>query len=445
MSTDFPESQVVRLWQENLPGRTDLFTEDDGPVRIVYPGRPNDDRGADLRDAVISMRQGLVTGDVEVHVRSSGWWSHGHHEDPVYNRVVLHVVFWQDVERSVLLQNGRRIPTLALHRFVAAPERKPRKRSSKAGGWEAPCRGAGRRFSGSRLGDIFDRAGDQRFLAGAAGFGEAASRNEASQSLYRGLLRALGYARNKHPMVELAGRLPLSSLEAALPPSLSDDAWLAACQALLIGTAGLLPSQRGYSANSGWVKRLETIWHGYGEMPIMAAGEWQTFKIRPGNLPVRRLAAMAHLLLRYRREGLLAGLMGLLDGLPGECPRGLENGLMVAAEGPWVTELDFGLPAGMNAPALLGTGRAAEIAVNVLLPFAAAWGAGLSRPCLASKARGVYHAYPRLDENTLERHMRRQMGLDRGQVDSARRQQGLLHIFKTLCSQGGCRECELKG
>jgi hypothetical protein len=432
---DFPESQVVRLWLEALPGLTDLVTEDDGPVSVIYPGRPNDDRGADLRDAVIATRGGLVTGDIEVHVRSSGWWAHGHHQDPVYNRVVLHVVFWDNARQSASLQNGRRVPTLVLHRFVAAPATWPGKQAT-AKGWPAPCRGAGRRLGAGHLCGMLDRAGDQRCLAGAAGFGAAASEVEAGQALYRGILRALGYARNKHPMAELAGRLPLRTLETALPVSLPDEGWLAQCQARLIGAAGLLPSQRGCPVPGGWAARLEGLWQACGGTTALSGDAWQSFKVRPGNLPVRRLAAMAHLMLRYRRRGLLAGLMEQLEGAPSENPRGLEGGLVVAAAGAWATELDFGVP-GRHSPALLGSDRAADIVVNVLLPFAA------SRPVLAGKARDLYLAYPRLAENTVERHMMRQTGIDRRLVDSARRQQGLLHIFKTLCAQGGCGECRL--
>jgi len=71
----FPESRVVKIWQDCLPGRTDLVTEEDGPIEIVYPGRLNDDRGADLRDAIIATRRGLQKGDVEIHVKSSSWWA----------------------------------------------------------------------------------------------------------------------------------------------------------------------------------------------------------------------------------------------------------------------------------------------------------------------------------------------------------------------------------
>ena len=87
-----PESLIVKIWQRLLLNGTDLTTERGKPLKIVYPGRVNDDRGADFRDAVIATSQGLIRGDIEVHVSSSAWQAHQHHQDPVYNRVILHVV-----------------------------------------------------------------------------------------------------------------------------------------------------------------------------------------------------------------------------------------------------------------------------------------------------------------------------------------------------------------
>jgi hypothetical protein len=34
-----PERWVVAIWQSELPGRTDLITEEGEPIRILYPGR----------------------------------------------------------------------------------------------------------------------------------------------------------------------------------------------------------------------------------------------------------------------------------------------------------------------------------------------------------------------------------------------------------------------
>ena len=94
MINNLPESQIIKIWQHQLLDRTELATEGGEPIEIIYPGRINDDQGADFRDAVIATSRGLIKGDIEVHIKSSGWQAHRHHCDPVYNRVILHVVMW---------------------------------------------------------------------------------------------------------------------------------------------------------------------------------------------------------------------------------------------------------------------------------------------------------------------------------------------------------------
>ena len=89
------ESQIIKIWQYQLLDRGELATEGGEPVEIIYPGRINDNQGADFRGAVIATRGKLIKGDIELHVKSSDWQAHQHHRDPVYNRVILHVVMWQ--------------------------------------------------------------------------------------------------------------------------------------------------------------------------------------------------------------------------------------------------------------------------------------------------------------------------------------------------------------
>ena len=69
-----------------------LTTKNGKPLKIIYPGRINDDRGADFRDAVIATGRRLIKGDIEIHVKDSDWRAHRHHRNPIYNRVILHVV-----------------------------------------------------------------------------------------------------------------------------------------------------------------------------------------------------------------------------------------------------------------------------------------------------------------------------------------------------------------
>jgi hypothetical protein len=257
---------------------------------------------------------------------------------------------------------------------------------------------------------------------------------------------ALGYSKNKQPMLELAGRMPLQRLGAA-SGNIPDNECLARYQAYLLGMAGLLPSQgpgncRVYGPGGDWLSELETLWRECREPATMSEDEWHFFKVRPGNYPTRRIAVMSHLLCRYRSEGILAGLLDRLGAMPsGASCRGVEELFLVAGENYPARGQDSGFETGH--PALLGRERAGDIAVNVLLPFAVAWGNINARPGLAIKALDFYHRYPALARNTLEKHMVSQLGVNRYLVNSARRQQGLLHLYKNFCSQGRCGDCPL--
>jgi len=449
MPDAFPERRVLEIWQDYLPGRTDLVTEDNEPVGIVYAGRPNDDRGADLRDAIIATRQGLLKGDIEIHVKSSSWWGHHHHKDPAYNRVILHVVFWNDAATAVVLQNGHKVPTLALHKFIEVHRDRYVAPVCPSVITLMPCRNTVHRWDSSFMGGVLEEAGEQRFLSRVKDFQEALSRAGAGQTLYEGIMVALGYARNKDAMAALARRMPLHRLEATASGRMPDTECLAGYQARLMGMAGLLPSQQAgwrptYKIADEWVDKLEKAWADGGETAAMSADDWRFFKVRPGNYPSRRIAAMSYLLLYGRGKGLLVGLMNSLDEAAVDVEyRCLEECLLVGAADYWGRYLDFGLPAGRVVPALLGRERAADIVVNVLLPLADARGQAEAHPELSEKAFDIYRRYPALAENTIEKHMRRQLGLGRYLVNTARRQQGLLHIYKTRCSQGKCQDCPM--
>ena len=166
---------------------------------------------------------------------------------------------------------------------------------------------------------------------------------------------------------------------------------------------------------------------------------------RPYNSPLRRLAAMSYLITRYRREGLLAGLLGrhAENGLSFRDWHRMEEGLVVSADDYWGCHFDFGTSSLAASPTILGEGRAADIVVNVLLPLTYTWGQYSGSPELAAAALSAYRDYPGLADNALLKHMRSQLRIGHRLVNTARRQQGLLHIYRTLCTQGRCERCPI--
>jgi len=450
MPNNLSESQIIKVWQHQLLDRTGFVTEGGEPIEIIYPGRINDDQGADFRDAVIATSRGLIKGDIEVHVKSSGWREHQHHRDVVYNRVILHVVMWHNTKTATYLQNGREIPILALHRYTKTPISQWSNLACFPSSLNMPCLKVGQRLTAGTMAGFLDRAGEERFLAKAARFQTDLAQMEASQSLYQGIMGALGYSKNKLPFLELAHSLPIQILESKISGEISDEECLVRQQALLLGTAGLLPSQRqdrhrGNGLEDKWIDKLEKLWSFPHHTEAMSPDAWHLFKVRPNNSPVRRLVAMSYLLLHYRGKGILEELVDLVKEAPvSRGYLGLEKGLLVTTNGYWVSHFDFGSSSRMRSPTLLGRGRAANIVVNVLLPFTFAWSQFTSQPELERKAFELYRRYPKLAVNSVERHMTAQFGLSSNLVNSAQRQQGLIHIYNSLCTQGNCNSCPLR-
>ena len=306
-ATAFPEKSVVEIWQHYLPGRTDLVTEEGEGISIVYPGMVNGDRGADLMDAIIHTESKYLRGSIEVHVKSSSWWSHGHHEDPAYNDVVLHVVYRQDKKEAVNLQSGKIIPTLVLEKYLESRVDLPFVYESHDAGLAMPCHSTGHLRNREFIGEILDKAGEDRFLRKVADFRKRIAKTGISQALYEAVMESLGYAKNKDQMVKLAQHMTLERLGTEITEKTPSTQNLTRLQALLMGTAGLLPSQRfGNSrrdmSDYSWVDRLEKEWASSGIMVAMNESDWHFFKVRPGNIPTRRIAAMSHLLLRYQQQ-----------------------------------------------------------------------------------------------------------------------------------------------
>ena len=355
---------------------------------------------------------------------------------------------WRDTEPVTYLQNGKGVPILVLNKYLETTACRQMSSGHATDVFALPCYQIAGSLPIRRIDEIVDAAGWERFLAKAATFQGELSEDTPEQVCYQGIMSALGYLKNKHPFEELARRVPLHRLEAMVRRNLPDDKCLAQQQALLLGTAGLLPSQRGVchhsAANDRWVEILERYWSEYDHGHVMPADIWRLIKVRPNNYPVRRVAGISHLVLRHGKRDLLDEITSLISEVEiNQSHYALAAAMMVMASGYWKTHHDFGCHSRYIAPALIGSSRAAAIAVNVILPFTFAWGKHNAWPELAARSLAIFTAHPKPGINAIERHMSKQLGRSGVPVSSAQRQQGLIHIHKTFCTQGKCLVCPL--
>jgi len=105
---------------------------------------------------------------VEIHLRQRDWDSHGHGRDPNYNGVVLHAAFEVD-SPATSLQSGRQAPVVSLAALLEIEA--PRDARPTPRLWPLLDRqGYPQPGTPEALGELLDRAGDQRFLMKSAGF-----------------------------------------------------------------------------------------------------------------------------------------------------------------------------------------------------------------------------------------------------------------------------------
>ena len=87
-------------------------TQQGQQLEVLATGWHNKYAGPDFSHAQIVIDDLRWAGAVEIHLRSSDWYRHGHEQDPAYDNVILHVVWEDDVE--VCRNDGSLLPTLVL-------------------------------------------------------------------------------------------------------------------------------------------------------------------------------------------------------------------------------------------------------------------------------------------------------------------------------------------
>ena len=439
---------MVRLWKERATRQEYLRSGSGRRFRVIYPGRAGSSAGPDLRDAVLEEEGvGLVRGDVEVRVDQKSWKAHGHNKDPRYNGVVLHVVASQD-SLSDTLRSGQQVPVVSIEPLLAqrsGPSR-PVDVWSLLG-----AHGYRRPETSPDMGALLDMAGDARFLAKADHFRMLIEEESPDQVLYASLMEALGYSQNQEPFQKLAYLVPYRELQRVALDRLPEDR--------VPSVLDLLLAVSRFSSGSSEAPKARTK----RRVQPMDPASWHLFRVRPPNHPAQRIRGFAHLLdlfLPIPRSPDIAGAepqewmnKDLVEGVRrlliaswnreevGKRFRALEEGL-VGVRGP-----------GYNAPSdddqilNIGRGRARDMVVNCVLPFLHAQGLIDGDDALGQLVFSAFRMYPKTQENELTREMRKLLltsdiaasspldkSLLKKTVNSARRQQGLIHLHHLIAS-----------
>ena len=459
------EHFIYQLWEKNYFSSIPLKTIDEMDVSIISPGIRNEDEGPDFKDAVIKIDEKIYHGDVEIHRATEDWYVHGHHANPAYNNVIFHLVIGEPIKGEPAIRLDRKeVPAQV---FINITENKfftlAKKYKLTFPGYTAISACKLSEKSNEEKIAIIDYFGRERLIAKAERFKEQHQSSSWDQVLYLGIMEALGYSKNQIPFRKLANLLPVEALMREVRGLTKVDA-LVKLQGIMMGTAGLLPSQdpsfdwrRVKDENSkSYVERLEQVWQEfYSRLGIkpMERSEWLFFRLRPSNFPTRRLVGAGMILQRFFEKGILKKILTIVQAFPDEnqkVVREIEKCFICKARGYWANHYRF--EEGIaeleteNSVTLIGQNRAREIVINILLPVLYAFAEMSEDSRLKIKITRIFQVYPKTVTNSIIDRMTKILLAEgketRKLINSASRQQGMIHLYKLYCRRKECARCQ---
>jgi hypothetical protein len=338
---------------------------------------------------------------------------------------------FNDLDADINLENGKVIPTISLKKFEA-------ELGTDSGNSFDLCKYIKNISNKKNLTSLLSFAGERRFDLKAESIFDHLEVTDAEQVLYEYLARSIGYSRNVEPFVRLARYQPVNTFRHNRYRSELRR------QAIMLGVAGLLPSQR---MNRKLPKfdfkaiKLESAWEKMKLPSLLNEADWNFFRVRPVSSPVRRLIGLSMLIGKNYSPGLLDNLIDLISGaLPANFALEIEKQIIIQGSGYWHCHLDFGMRC-RNDYSILGYSKAREIVINVLLPFACSFGIKTGNFKMSLKAKTLYFEYPRAENNYIITYMNKLLSLNSKAGVNAVMQQGLIYLFSNFCRTKNCEHC----
>lgn len=408
------------LWKHKVFGQT-LTTVDGSEICINWPGLHNEDSGPDFTGARIHINGQKWVGNVEIHVKASDWYSHGHDSDRAYDSVILHVVAVDDarIKRSDGSEIPQTVVTMPPDFFITYAQLTADLRGTRCASlipelpsmvkidWLGTLAIERLQLKAGRLLEYYNSTG-----------------SDWEQAVFIALARGLGFGLNGQPFEMLAKNLPLKYVYHH-----ADD--LMQVEALLLGQAGLLEPQK-YMFDEYYQSLCREYFflaRKYGLRPIRS-DIWKYARTRPQNFPHRRIAMLAKALHDgVRFSSGLASADGDIDKLMDFFDWRLD--------GFWGRHCSFGNPEEeVIMPRTLSDASKELLIINVAAPFYYAH----------AKLTGNYELGERganmLERLDAERNSKiaawRACGIE---AEDALRSQALIHLRDEYCDRNRCLEC----
>ncbi|HAE34752.1 MAG TPA: DUF2851 domain-containing protein [Bacteroidetes bacterium] len=414
MLTLMNEALFQFIWKMRLFDHAALNTTDGEAVDILHPGTQNHHAGPDFSHARIRIGDTLWAGNAELHLRSSQWKEHGHHHDPAYNNVILHVVLEKDSEMPA-------IPTIELGKRIK-PELLDKYRQWMHSGRWIPCAGSLPVATDTELLSWLGRLAVGRLEDKAMVIAQRLEMNRGDwdETAWQLIARALGNPVNAEPMEQVARSIPLKLLQKH-----SHDPLMA--EALLLGQAGML--EAGFQELmplelQSRYRHLRKL-HGLESLP---PGQWKFGRLRPAHFPGVRLSQLAAIVQETPR---------LFAAIQKADYKTLQQMFQTEASAYWKEHVHL-KHASVRHSARLGKGTIDSILINAVVPLLLLWGQQQADDPGVERALDLLEQIPAEDNEIIRKWKKHGI-----QARHAGDSQALLQLFKTFCNQKRCLSCPI--
>ena len=480
-SQNINEKFIYEIWK-NQNFIKELLTKDGQSIEVLNIGFENKElSGPDFKNARIKIGNITFTGDVEIDIDYSDWKSHGHNLNKKYNSVILHAIINNSDRGYVYTSEGRKIPSISIVDFLkvdlaesikAAIVTESKKRINKM-----PCMDGIielnenekinfvydlgiKRFKNKKE-KFFDRLKeliyieqqnlkepviryelDEKFYNKKFIQADFNNHNIWQQLIYESTFEALGYSKNKEIMKSLAKNVEIKFFN-----SLSDKDFILEAESALFNISGLMPDVINLpdEETSAYTKKLFENWNNiksrYDGIKFNAA-QWHFFKLRPQNFPTVRLAGGTRILKKIVKENLIGKIINSISHINNEkeIVNYLRTLFIIKSDGFWKDHYVFDQPANSPINYFIGSSRADEILVNIILPVITLYFEIFSKKELSQKTVKIFLNFYQNSENNLVNEVSETLSLN----DAWKRSvlyQGIIELFRNFCSRDKCKEC----
>lgn len=416
------ESFLHYLWQFQYFDKKELVTTTGEPITILNQGILNTDAGPDFSQVKIKIGAIDWAGSVEIHIQSSGWYEHKHHEDAAYENVVLHVV-WEE-NKPVQRKDGTRLPTLELKdRADKILQKSYQKLVTNTA--VIPCQSVFENVNAVTRHSMIDKAAMIRLEEKSKQVLKLLEANQGDweETVYQLLALGFGFKVNKDPFLQLAKALPYKLIR-------KHRTKVEQVEALLFGQAGFLMAKTKDEYLTQLYNEFEFLTKKYNlTQNQLHPSQWKFLRLRPANFPSLRIAQFAALL--SIKGSIFSTLLEI------ENYRDLESLFRVQTSPYWKRHYRFSKPVSGAVPEL-GTDSREVLLINTVIPILIAYGQSRDDWSYVDRAVRFLQQIP-AEKNKITRTWQQLNCV----ATNAFETQGLIELYNNFCQRRACLNCTI--